>query len=468
MSNQLLTHSPGNWRPLLRLAGPVLAEETLTLMVTWTDWWLTGRFLTKGGDAVKAAMGLMGYTTWLIPSLFAAVAIGATAVVARRVGEGKIEEARLATNQAVLLGIGLSLLVTLACYLGGEHYIAAMNLSGEAAAFASTYLYTLVPVVPLIMFSQIGSACLRGAGDTVTGFVAKLIMVLVNVVVSTILVTGAFGLEPWGWLGIAVGTAVGHGLGGLVLLIALLVGRAQMQLSWKLMAPVGSVIRRLLVIGLPGGLDIAVLLGSQLIFVSIINSLGEAAAAAHGLAVQIEACAYLPTHAFEVAAATMTGQFLGAGRPQQASQSALRCLLLATVLIVFAGIAMFVAGPQLPAFFTGDPQDATTIQVAYLLRIIALALPSLAVVMVLSGALRGAGDTVWPFVFTLVGFLVVRIPLTLILAKSTVTIPWLEWQIQGAGWGVAGGWIAMAIDLLLRSFVIAARFFQGGWKLTRV
>ena len=415
-----------------------------------------------------AAMGLMGYTTWLIPSLFAAVAIGATAVIARRVGEGQIVAARLAANQSILLGIGLAVIVTLASYLGGQLFISAMNLTGDAAQYASVYLYTLVPVIPLIMCNQIGSACLRGAGDTVTGFVAKLAMVLCNLLVSFVLVTGAFGVEPWGWQGIAVGTAVGHAVGGLILLAALLRGRAQMGLSWKLMSPQRSILRRLLIVGLPGGLDIGVLLGSQLVFVGIINGLGQTAAAAHGLAVQIEACAYLPAYAFEVAAATLTGQFLGAGKPERAAQNAIRCLTLAIGLILLAGLAMFLAGPHLPAFFTGDTTDATTLQATQLIQIVIIALPSLAVVMVLSGALRGAGDTVWPFAITLFGFCVIRIPLTLYLALDTIDLPLGDWQLPGMGLGVSGGWIAMAIDLVVRSIIVGARFQHGGWKRIKI
>ncbi|MEC9117202.1 MAG: hypothetical protein VX607_10065, partial [Planctomycetota bacterium] len=75
----------GLWKPMLRLAVPVMAEETLLLLVGYTDWWLTGNFLS--GSEPKAAMALMSYMMWLMPSLFSAIAIGATAVVARRVGE---------------------------------------------------------------------------------------------------------------------------------------------------------------------------------------------------------------------------------------------------------------------------------------------------------------------------------------------------------------------------------------------
>lgn len=89
---------------MLRLALPALAEEMLVLMVTWTDWWLTGHFFQADGDATKAAMSLMGYIMWLVPSMFAAVSIGATALIARWVGSGETGLAVKACNQAFLLG----------------------------------------------------------------------------------------------------------------------------------------------------------------------------------------------------------------------------------------------------------------------------------------------------------------------------------------------------------------------------
>ncbi len=449
---------------MTRLAAPVLAEETLTLMVTWTDWWLTGRYLTGGGDAVKAAMGLMGYTMWLIPSLFAAVAIGATAIIARRVGERDQAAAQLTANQAILTGGGLAVIITTLAILLGDQFIHAMQLRGDAARYASEYLWIVIPVIPLIMFEQVGAACLRGAGDTITGFVAKLVVVIVNVAVSMVLVLGLGGIEPWGWKGIAMGTAIGHGVGGSILFSALLLNRYGLGLRFHLLRPVKSVIVRLLKIGLPGGLDVAALLFSNLIFVAIINSLGTAAAAAHGLAVQLEACAYLPANAFHVAAATMAGQFLGAGRPDRALQSALFCIGTSLVVISITALGMYFFGTELATFFTGQPDHPTTLQVGRLLRIVAFALPSLAIVMVATGSLRGAGDTMWPLLFTLAGFFLMRIPLAILFSMETVHIPGTTLEFSGLGWGVAGAWIAMAIDIIVRSIMVLSRFFHGGWK----
>ncbi len=449
---------------MLRLAVPALAEEVLVLMVTWTDWWLAGHYFSDDGDATKTAMGLMAYVMWLLPSMFAAVAIGATALIARWTGSKDVRLANLAANQAYAAAALIAIVLTALAWFFGRDFIHLMQLTGDSAKFAFEYLRIVSPMIPLIMCSQIGAACLRGAGDTVTGFVAKLIVVVTNVVVSTMLVAGWGPWEPIGWKGIAIGTATGYAVGGLLILAVLVKGRAGLRLRFSMMKPDREILRRLFRIGLPGGFDIATLLFSQLVFLAIINSLGKQSAAAHGLAVQIEACTFLPGAAFQVAAATMAGQFLGAGRPDRAVSSVRLCLGVGMAIMCCGGAVVYFFGLQLAYFFTGDLADATTQQTADLLRIVAFAMPCLAVVMIINGALRGAGDTVWPFLITSVGFFAVRIPLAAWLAFETVQIPGFGITIEGWGLGIRGAWYAMVTDLLVRSILVGSRFVQGGWK----
>jgi putative MATE family efflux protein len=463
-----LADSRGTFRPLLFLTTPVLAEESMTLLVTWTDWYLTGRLLSSGGDDIKAAMGLMAYAMWLIPSLFSAISIGSVAIIARRYGAREFEKGRDVANQAILIGLAVAAVLTAAVAVFGKAFVGLMGLEGAAANYACQYLNIIYPIIPLIMFEQVGSACLRGAGDTITGFLAKFVVVLINIVASYCLVTGVGGLGAWGWQGIALGTAIGHGVGGLILLVALIRGRAGLGLSFRRLRPDWEIIKGLFRVGTPGGLDIVLLVASQLVFVRIINGLGVAAAAAHGLAVQLEACAYLPANAFAVAAATMTGQYLGAGQPQRAVRGVLLCNITAVVFISLAGVFLFFGGNGFVTFFTAQPEHPTTLKVVELLQVVTLALPPLAVLMVTTGALRGAGDTVWPLANTLVGLALVRIPLALFLAKETISLPILGIEIDGMGLGVNGAWYAMIVDILVRCVVIVFRFRNGGWKHRKV
>jgi putative MATE family efflux protein len=462
-----IVDSPTNFRPMARLAMPALAEEMLVLLVTWTDWWLAGHFFQADGDATKAAMGLMAYVMWLIPSMFSVVAIGATALIARWVGMGDVDRARLGCNQAFLVGALFAGILTTLMAVFGDEFIHLMQLKGDAADFAYQYLFIITPLIPLVAISQVGSACLRGAGDTVTGFVAKLAVVIVNIIVSTMLVTGWGPFEAIGWQGIAIGTATGYAVGGTIILLTLINGRAGLKLQWKWLKPNFEIIGKMFKIGLPAGFDVGTLLFCNLTFLAIINSLGKASAAAHGLTIQIEACAFLPGAAFQVAAATIAGQFLGAGMPDRSLRGALLCLYTGMSIMVVSGVMLFFYGENIANFFTGQQGDPTTVLVGELLKIVAFVMPSLAIVMILSGAFRGAGDTVWPFAFTAFGFFLIRIPLAAYFALDDLSLIGFE-SVECLGWGVKGAWYAMVADLVIRSLMIGHRFFYGGWRSVKI
>lgn len=436
------------------------------MLVGYTDWWLAARYLQ--GDDYRAAMGLMAYSLWLIPSFFSAVAIGAVALTARFIGAGQQHEARRVTGQAFLLGCGVALLATLLVWTMSSTFARWMQLEPSAAKLAVRYLMILVPVIPLIMVEQVGIACLRGAGDTVTGLAVKVLVNLVNGVLSTCLLLGLGPFPKLGWEGIAIGTACGHGLAGAIILLLLLRGRAGLKLELAHLWPDWPLMQRLLRVGLPGGIDVISVIACHLCYVSVINHLGTLAAGAHGLAVQIEALAYLPGSAFQVAAATMTGQLLGAERPDLAKRSALTALAIGMVVMCCSGAILFLFGGQIAGFFTGNDQDPTAVIVGQLLPIVSVGMPCFAIVSIFSGALRGAGDTRWPLLITFAGLIGIRIPGAALLAWDYVPLAWLGITITGWNLGVQGAWYAMLIDIAVRSMLFAGRFFSGRWQSLRV
>jgi putative MATE family efflux protein len=352
-----------------------------------------------------------------------------------------------------------------------------MNLRGEAAALAIRYIWIVTPAIPCIMLEQVGSACLRGAGDTVSGMQARIAVNLVNVVLSTALVTGYGPFPTLGWDGLAIGTACGHAVGGTIILWRLVSGTGGVSLRdrpfddlnqrlglWRIDRPM---ITRILRVGVPGGGDVAAVLICHLVYVAIINRLGTLAQAAHGLGVQIEALSYLPGSAFQVAAATLAGQSLGAADARRAVRGVLLCVASAATIMTVAGLVLFFAGESVAELFIGQSSDVSKL-VGQLLRIVALSCPPLAVLMVLSGALRGSGDTAWPLAITLVGLVGVRIPGACLLAWDAVPLPLVDASLPGFGLGVAGAWWAMVADVTLRSVLAAWRFAHGGWKGVRV
>lgn len=441
---------------------PVLLEQLLHILVFYVDMWLAGKFLE--GEDPLAAINLASYVMWFTYSVFAVVAVGATAVVARMVGSGNQREANKAMNQSLLIGIVLVLLALIGGILFLDELIPMLRLRGQAESLANRYLRVILPSLPAIMLIEVGIASLRGAGDMVTGLVVMAVVNFLNVVVSTWLLIGGCGMPALGWEGLAYGTMIAQMVGGVLLLMMMVRGRSNLQLKMNLMQPDPRMIRGLLRIGIPGGIDSLAIVGCHLWFLSIINTLGTTAAAAHGVGVRIEALAFMPGIAFSVVAATLAGQYLGSEDDRRASQSVLWTCVIGGGLMSGTGIIFYFASVPLAEFFDGGQHTKVTQIAASLVRIVAFSMPALAIIMILTGGLRGAGDTRWPLLFTFIGFLGVRIPLTYFLALDVVRIPSTDLILTGYSYGVLGAWYAMVADLVVRCLLVSSRFFHGGWK----
>ncbi|NQU24094.1 MAG: MATE family efflux transporter [Candidatus Nealsonbacteria bacterium] len=449
---------------MLRLALPVLVEQMLGVLVFFSDRLLAVYYFD---ESHQAAITSMAYLLWLTYGIFSLVGIGATALVARQVGAGAIRSARHSTNQALLLGVGLAAVVTALGIAGADDAVHLMQLKGVAADAGTVYLHYLIPAVPLIMIVVVGNACLRGAGDMVAGLVIMAIVNVVNVAVSWALVLGAGPLPSMGWDGIAIGTMTGHAVGGLLMLGLLVRGRRGLRLGWRWLRPHGDLLRRLLRVGVPGGMDMLSIIGCQLWFVTVINTLGDTAAAAHGVAICIESMAFLPGAAFQVAAMTLAGQYLGAKNYRKAGRSVLMALAVGGGIMMLVGVAIYIGADPAARVVSGGHREVAALA-APLLRTVALAMPALALTMILSGALRGAGDTRWVLGISLIGLLGVRIPLAYWLALDQIVFLPTGHTIPGWDLGVLGAWYAMVVDLSVRAALVLYRFSHGGWKKTEV
>jgi putative MATE family efflux protein len=457
---------PGTLRPMLRLTLPVLVEQVLHLLVGLVDLWLAGNFLP--GESYVAAMTLMIYALWLVGNVFGFIAFGSTAMTARFVGAGDRDMANRVMNQSMLSGlVWAALLMAFALPLAG-YFPLLMGLRGTAAEAAHRYLAIELCVLPAVMVERIAVACLRGAGDMVSGLVVMAIVNAVNMASSYALVVGLGPLPQLGWTGIALGTAMGHLCGALILIVLLVGGRAGFHLRPAAMRPDWHLIRRILRIGVPGGIDVILVNVCHLIYLRIVLSLGDVAAAAHGVAIQVEALGYMPGGAFQISAATMAGQYLGARDLARARRSVMMACAVASAIMVAAGVVFHVAAVPLASFFLGDRPSEVVPLAAQLLRIVAYAMAPLALVMVLAGALRGAGDTRWPLALNLLGVVLVRVPLAMYLAHESIRLPLTGYTIAGAGLGVAGAWYAAVLDIVARALLLIARFRHDAWQRIEV
>jgi putative MATE family efflux protein len=439
------------WAVVLILAAPVWGQKLLDTAVNLTDRLLLGRFFEAVTPAHQAAQTTAGYLTWFFSSYAVLVTAGATAVVARLVGAGDRPGARHATHQALLLALVVGVAGGLAGLFGGRGLTGLLHPgSPEAADLAQAYLGPQFATLPALLVEQVGVACLVGAGDTVAGMWVLSGVALINVPLAL----GFFAL--FGFVGISAGTAVTHTLGATAILVVLARGRAGLQLRRADFRPDRALLARLLRVGVPAGIDSLSVMAGQLWFLRIVQSLGDVPGAAHGIALQWEGLGYQTGSAFGVAAMALVGQNLGAGRPASAARSGWTAFALGGLAMCGMGAVFYVlAEPMFLVFFPQPGQRAVVAAGVPVLRLVAWAMPAVAAWCVLMPALRGAGDTRWPLLFSWVGFLGIRIPLAYWLADPEVL-------------GLMGAWYAMCADLYVRAAAFVIRFASGRWQRVEV
>lgn len=454
----------------LALAGPAVGLQSLILLVSLTGRWLAGNAGTTAADqlALQGAQTTCFYLSWMIGSFGILASAGATALVARLVGAGDRGAANRAMHQAILVAGVVAVAGWLLCAFGLDGLLRALNLDGAAGGHARDFLHVMLLLLPFQLVSNTLNASLAGAGDTRTPLWIGLGTTALNLPLAWI---GFRGLGDWpgvGLAGIAWGAGLSQGLGTIALVALLVRGRSGLRLRARLLRPDRGLLGRLLRISLPAAAESAAMVAGQMVFLSVVNRLGDAARGAHGIALGWESLAEMFGMAFGVAASVLVGQNLGAGRPDEARRSGLVAYGCGAVLMVAGGVVFHVFARPLFEFYCPRPEQAPVVAAGVpVLQLVAFAMPALAACHIFSSALRGAGDTRSALLVTTLGFFAVRLPLTFLACEEVVHLPGGP-TLTGLGLGLYGCWIAMLADLWVRGGLFAGRFIFGRWDRTRV
>lgn len=440
-----------------KLALPVLLQQALIYLVGLSDTLITGWYLSSDD---LAAVTVATYISWFLGGLMAIVSAGASALVSRMVGAGEFDEANRITGVSMTMATFVGLFIMMTGLSFAMLLVTGINLTGDAAIAAAVYFRIVVAVAPLIAIRIVGMTCLAAAGDTRIGSIVMFVVNAINIFLSWALVVGLWGLPKWGIAGVAAGTAIGEGVGGLLILLVLIRGRSGLKLLGRNMIPELSRIRRIVRISLPSVGETTTGIGGQIIYLSQINRLGAISTAAHGVALKCESIAYLMVGGFAAPAGILAGQFLGAGRPDLAKRAANICLVLGNLLLAVLGVLMFFLDEEMFYLFLGKGKPELVIEGAPMLPVVAFAMPGLATINVLAATFRGAGETRTPWYNTMIGFICFRLPVTWLIARPVDGSFW--------GWGLKGAWIAMLFDLNGRGLLLTIRYLKGNWTQTKV
>ena len=433
-----------------RLAWPVILENLFQTALGTANMIMVARL----GASAIAGVGTAIQVIFVLQAAFAAVTTGTTVLIARFIGARQEGEASLVAKQSLILGAFISVLFAVLGFFFSDWAIAALGAEPDVVQLGGSYLrITSVASITMVYMFIIGGA-LRGAGDTRTPMVVTGLINVVNIVASYLLIFGKLGLPALGVPGAAWAAVASRALGALALLW--LVARDDAAVSirgwqgWKPDLPMTWRISRL---GLPSMLEQLAMSGGMLVYGVIAIGLGTVVYATQRVTFQALSFSFMPGFGFAMAATTMVGQCLGAGRPELSERATWHAVRMAVVWMTGMGIAMAVFGQPMMRIFTDDPEMIAI--GADSLTVIAFSQPFMAAGMVLAGSLRGAGDTRFPMYTTFLGIWLIRLPLGYLFGPVL-------------GYGLSGIYASNVLDGVARAAAAILRYRSGNWRSIEV
>ena len=436
-------------RAILLLAIPMILEMAMESLFAVVDIFWVSRL---GAEAI-ASVGLTEAMLSLIYTVAIGLSIGATATIARRIGEKDPERAARTAVQVLVLGFVLSIVIGIVGATFAPKLLALMGASPEVIARGKGYTAVMLGGNATVLLLFLGNAIFRGAGDAAIAMRVLWLANGLNIVLGPLLI---FGLGPFPELGVtgaAVATSIGRGTGVLYLVFRLRRGGAHIRIERRHLAieleTMASLIR------LSGTAMFQMLVGmtSWLALIRILSSFGSSALAGYTIAIRVIVFALLPSWGLSNAAATLVGQNLGAGKPDRAESAVWRAAFFNMIFLGTIGLVFVLAAEPLIQAFTQEPKV-----VEYgvrCLRTVSYGFLFYAYGMVMSQAFNGAGAVWTPTLINLFCFWILQLPLAYLLAHT------LRWGPQGVFTAITIAWSTYAV-------VSATLFKQGRWKTKKV
>ena len=431
------------------LAVPMMLEMALESVFGITDLFWVSRL---GGDAV-AAVGLTESLLTLIFAISSGLSISATALVARRIGEGDKDKAATDAVQAIGASVVVSLLLGIPLFFLAPRLLLLMGATPPVLHIGVNYAHIALGTSGVIILLSLNNAIFRGAGDAAIAMRLLWVANVINLILDPLLV---FGLGPFPKLGVtgpAVATLIGRGCAVLYQLYRLAKGSERLRIEAKHVRLQWEEMWSFLRISAAGAVQFMLEQGRWLALVRIVSLFGATAIAGYTIAFRVSGFILLPTFGLSNAAATLVGQSLGAKDPERARKSIWRTGLLNFGFLGGLSVLLLLLAPRMVMLFTHDggalPLGVRALQVFCIGNFF------FAFAAIFVQAFNGAGDTLTPTYLNLVGFWLIEIPLAWFLAAHT------SLKINGV-------FLAILISQVMALTLSGTFFLRGRWQKTKV
>jgi putative MATE family efflux protein len=435
-------------RAVIMLSVPMVIEMAMESIFAVADvFWVSH----LGADAV-ATVGLTESMMTLIYTAAMGLSIGATALVARRIGERNPDGAAHVAGQSVVLGLVISAAIAVIAAPNAPRLLRVMGATDSVVDSGNGFTRVMLGGNATVLLLFLLNAVFRGAGDAAIAMRVLWLANIINIILGPLLIFGVGPLPRLGVTGAAIATTIGRSVGAIYAVVRLFRQASRVPVRPRHLRFDLGVMRQ--IVGLSGSATLQNLIGmaSWIGLVRILAGFGSDALAGYTIAVRIIIFALLPSWGLSNAAATMVGQSLGAKKPDRAESSVWRAGRYNAYVLSGVGLVFFLGAPLILRAFTSDP--TVTDYAVHCLRIVALGFPLYAYGMVLTQSFNGAGDTWTPTWLNLSCFWIFEIPVAWTLAHHV-------------GLGPSGVFWAIMAAFSLLALASAWVFRRGKWK-TRV
>ncbi|MGB9678859.1 MAG: MATE family efflux transporter [Thermoanaerobacteraceae bacterium] len=444
-------------KEIIELAWPSITEQMLIMAVGMVSTIFVGHI----SASALAAVGLINMLIFFLQAMFSGLAIGSTVIVARLIGEEDEKNAKLAVMQSLLMSFGLFLIVTLLGYTFASPIIRTFfgSISPEVFKLALTYYKIVLFGLPFVIIDIVIGGALRGAGDTKTPMYITAVVNIINLFLNSILVFGipyhgGYIIPPFGVKGSALSATIARVIGGFLQLYVLFFAKRRINLNIKDKIKLDfDMMARIIKVGIPASLEQIIMQGGFLMVQVIVSTMGTTAIAVYQIGMNANSIAFMPMFGFSIAATSLVGRSLGAKHFMLAEIYAKVSRNMAVIVISIVGVFMFIFSKQLASLYTNDPEVIK--MASNVLKIFAIVEPFLAILNVMAGVLRAAGDIPYIVLTAFVGLWLFRITIGYILGKVFLM-------------AIYGIWIGISIDFIVRAAMYSYRFKNGKWKYIKV
>ena len=443
-------------RALFSIIFPLILQQILSITIGTAD----SMMVARASEAAVSGVSLVNTLDTLLVLVFTSLVSGGSVVVSQALGRKDFTGARTAAKQLLYASTGIALLVSMTVILCRHPLLNLLFGAVEADVMQSAlgYFFFVALSFPFLAIESANAASFRAMGNSMISLLVSLMMNLINIGGNALFIL----VFEWGAIGAAVATLISRIVGATVLTILLHSKKNAVYLE-KLLhyKPDFRVIRSILHIGVPNGIENGMFQFGKLLTQTLISTMPTAAIAANAVANTLANIQYMTGAAFSNTMVTVVGRCIGAEEKEQAKRYArLLTVLEYLALFIMALVTVIFAKPLIAVYDLSPDSSALAYRLILYHSICAVLVWPIA--FTLPSAFRASSDVRFPLVVSMFSMWTFRVALSYVFAQETVSLFGLI-TFPGLGMGVMGVWVAMTVDWLFRMVMFIWRFVSGKW-----